>query len=370
MANESYLARVRAAPKYYLSGLYEEISTKNVFLFAQAIAFKVLVTIVPILILATGITGEVLEPVLRGANAFERIREILTTFLPAYESEQILTFLQQLLDASPALTLIGAIGLILAAMTLMTTVRIAVAGAFEQDWHEPRTIVGGYAFDLRMVGQVGLFFVLTIVLTIAAQVLSTEGQALLQWLGLGSGWVSVGWQRAFRLVGVLLPFLVTAAMFFQLFYFIPVPHPPKRSAAVGTLVAAILWEAAKFSFTLYAEYVGQFDRYVTSAAPGGGMSALGSSFGLLIAFVFWIYYSGIVLMLGALVGPLHERQRRIRQHEAAKHARFTLEPGRKLDAAAHEAPVSPETDREAASDGSRDASAPPQPTRARPSESS
>lgn len=339
MANDiTYLARAKAAPKYYALGLYRELSEKNVFLFAQAIAFKVLVTIVPVMVLATGVTGRML----RGGNAFEQVANFIGDFLPAYQSAQLLHFLNQLLDASGTITLIGAVGLLLSAMTLFTTLRLAIAEAFEQEWNTQRSILGGYIFDLRMVLQVGLLFILTVVLSVASQTLLGGDADLLRQLGIDYAWVRAGRRGIVQMISFLVPLLITTFMFFQLFYFIPQPHPPKRSAFIGALVTALLWELAKTSFTYYAQYVGRFDRYGPVEGGGlgeNGMAALGTTFGLLIAFVFWVYYSGIVLILGAIIASLNERHRRIRQQDAeeaaAEEAAASIS---KLDAAAHEHP--------------------------------
>src|SRR5690606_26077760 len=99
------------------------------------------------------------------------------------------------------------------------------------------------------------------------------------------------------------------AMFFQLFYFIPQPHPPRQSAFIGALVTGLLWEVAKLSFTFYATSVGRFDRYVVPGTEAEEMiSVLGEAFGLIIAFVFWVYYSGVVLVIGALIAVLNEKR--------------------------------------------------------------
>jgi len=294
-ASEQFQESVR----YYFRGLYREIAAKNLFLWAQAIAFKVLVTIVPIVILATGLVGRFLQ----GSDAFAAVARFIHDFLPPSQSNQLVQFLNQLQGASGAIVGVGGIGLFLSAVSLFITLRIAVGNAFEQDWHEGRSILGGYLFDVRMVLQVGLLFLLTISMSVFAQsMLSTP---FFQTLGLDAAWIREGWRQVIRTLGLFVPLFITTIMFFHLYYLVPIPHPRKRSAMSGALIAAVLWEAAKQAFTYYATYVGQFDRYGTGVE---GLDALGNTFGLIIAFVFWVYFSGIVLMLGAVIASLREHR--------------------------------------------------------------
>ncbi|NBC87106.1 MAG: YihY family inner membrane protein [Bacteroidetes bacterium] len=293
----TWIQRVRAHGLYYARGLYAEIAGKNLFLWAQAIAFKVLVTIVPIVILATGLVGRVL----RGNDAFAAVARFIHDFLPPSQSHQVVTFLHQLQVSSGTIVGIGGVGLFLSAVSLFITLRIAVGNAFEQDWHESRSIIGGYLFDVRMVLQVGLLFVVTIGMSVFAQ--SIDGFEMLSLAGLDQPWARESWRHAIRTLGLFVPFFITTAMFFQLYYLVPKPHPRKRSALTGALIAGVLWEMAKQIFTYYATYVGQFERYATE-----GLGALGNTFALIIAFVFWVYFSGIVLMLGAVVASLREHR--------------------------------------------------------------
>ncbi|PEN12778.1 hypothetical protein CRI94_12230 [Longibacter salinarum] len=291
------IQRLRAHGLYYARGLYAEVAGKNLFLWAQAIAFKVLVTIVPIVILATGLVGRVL----RGNDAFAAVARFIHDFLPPSQSHQVVNFLHQLQVSSGTIVGIGGVGLFLSAVSLFITLRIAVGNAFEQDWHEGRTIVGGYLFDVRMVLQVGVLFVVTIGMSVFAQ--SIDGFEMLAFAGLDQPWVREGWRRVIQTLGLFVPFFITTAMFFQLYYFVPKPSPRKRSALSGALMAGVLWEMAKQIFTYYATYVGKFDRYATE-----GLGALGNTFALIIAFVFWVYFSGIVLMLGAVIASLREHR--------------------------------------------------------------
>jgi len=301
----AFWARFKSATRYYTYGLYREIANKNLFLWAQAIAFKVLVTIVPVVVLATGIIAQVL----RSSQPFDRVASFVRDFLPPSQSEQLISFLSQLYGASGTITFLGAAGLFLSAWSLLITLRIAVSNAFEQDWHVGRSLIGGYLFDVRMVLQVGLLFTLTVGISVLAR--SLESTVFAQWLGLDYVWLHRGWQRALRIASLLAPFLITTAMFFQLFFFVPKPHPRKRSALIGALITAVLWEGAKQGFAIYATYVGHFDRYQDGG--GEGLAALGNVFGLIIAFVFWVYFSAIVLMVGAVIASLHEHRFRTEQ---------------------------------------------------------
>ncbi|MDX1547720.1 MAG: YihY/virulence factor BrkB family protein [Rhodothermales bacterium] len=314
--------RVRKAPGYYSKGLYQQLAQKDVFLWAQAIAFKVLITIVPVIILATGVLGRVLQQ----EEALEKVFAYVDDFLPSYRTEQLLEFLRTLSASSAEFTILGVATLLFSAVILFTTLRIAVGNVFQEEWHENRSIVGGYLFDLRMVGQVGLFFVLTFGLTIAMQSLNQAGFEFIEQIGLDYVWVREGWRRTFKtILSVALPFLLTTAMFFQLIYFVPKPHPPKRSALLGALTTSVLWELAKYGFTLYAANLGRFD---FGSGDGAGV---GNVFGLIIAFVFWVYYSGIVLLIGAVVALLHEKGHRSRRQAALEEAEAEGHPQEEID---------------------------------------
>ena len=308
----TYLTRLHEAPRYYARGLYRQLHGKNIFLWSQAIAFKVLITVVPVIILATGVLASgVLSPILEEEESFSTVAAFIEYFLPPDQSVQLISFLKDFAGAGNTLTLIGGLALVLSALTLFTTLRVVVGNLFQEDWHEKRSLLGGYLFDLRMVGQVGVLFLLSFGLTVTVQSLNATVLSLISQVGLQfmREWIVT-------VMAVLVPFLITTAMFFQLYYFVPKPHPPPRSTLFGALFSAILWEAAKSAFTLFAQYAGRYDRYSGDGAEG----VLGSTFGLIIAFVFWVYYSGIVLCLGGIMVLLHEKQHRSRRLEALSEA--------------------------------------------------
>ena len=119
-------------------------------------------------------------------------------------------------------------------------------------------------------------------------------------VGLDGFWIESGWRRLVQVLGLVVPAVLSAAVFFQLYRFVPASRPPRASALTGAVVAAVLWELAKVAFAVYASRVGIVSRY---AEAGSG---LGDYFGVIVAFVFWAYYSGIVFILGAYVVLIHQ----------------------------------------------------------------
>lgn len=277
--------------QYYIRGLYRELWEKPIFLWAQAVAFKVLIALVPILLLATGVLGLFL----RADRSFFYIERVIRDLFPSYGADELVAFLANLQDSGSQFTILGAIGIIVTSVTLFTTLRTVLGHIFSEDWHEQRSLLQGYLFDFQMALQTGFLLLGSIGLTIFMQ---TVGNAGLGEIGMDGTWVSEVWTSVVRASLLVLPAVLSTAMFFQLYWFIPKPRPPKRSAFAGAVTAALLWESAKIGLTAYATQFG---------IDGGWQSALGDTFLLILLVVIWAYYSGLVLCLGALVALLYER---------------------------------------------------------------
>ena len=300
------LTHLRADLRYYGLGLFHGIGRREVFLCAQAIAFKVLLAVVPILVLAIGLFGRVL----RDEEPFGAMGEFIRTLLPPGRSERFIDFLGQVVDASGTLTLIGSVGLLISITTLFTSLRITIRKIFgEAGWAGRRKPWWGYLFDLRMAVQVGVCLVATIGLTVLLRSADHLSQPLFGALFPGLPWSGEELADMSRL-GMLVPFLFTLLVFMQLYYFVPRPHPPWRSVCIGALLSAVLWDLAKQGFAFYVGNLGHVERYLTDETDLG---PLADTFGLVLLFVSWAYLSGLILGVGALVVDLHAR----RHHRAS-----------------------------------------------------
>ncbi|MDX1532098.1 MAG: YhjD/YihY/BrkB family envelope integrity protein, partial [Rhodothermales bacterium] len=211
--------RLTEPPRYYLGGLWKRLFEMPVPVWCQALAFKALVTILPLILIATGVFGLVL----RQENPFETVANYLRTFLPTGQSEGLIRLLSELQSASGAITVFGVLFFLAAIITFFSALRYVVATAMGGNRETYRSILGGYAFDLRMVLQVGLLFLLSFGLTFFINSLSTTSTAFLADLGLDPELLKRGWRIVLRATTLLVPFAISLLMFTQLYYFIPRP---------------------------------------------------------------------------------------------------------------------------------------------------
>lgn len=286
----------------YLRGIYRRFREDDVFLWAGAIAFKALVTFIPLLTVITGMGGLIL----RRELTFARVTAFLESFLPTYQNAQVIEWIRQLAVAASTVTIIGAVGLFLTAVTFFSTTRAVIGNVFKRE-SRSRPVWRAYLFDARMAVQISFFFLLSLGLTVVVRSVTPAGLELLRALSIDLSGVAVWGQRLIQSLGWTIPLVVTTAMFFQLFYFIPIPKPSWRSAGLGAGVAGVLWELAKLGFAGLAAQLGYAERF-RGVSEELELAAL--LFGLVLALVLWVYYSALVLIVGAEVGAIYEERHR------------------------------------------------------------
>jgi membrane protein len=106
---------------------------------------------------------------------------------------------------------------------------------------------------------------------------------------------SLGLTRETPLAGTailwLVPFLLTCAAFTLLYFIVPNRAVKPRHAVIGGLVAAFVFEIMKRSF---AVFIAQFPTY----------TLVYGAFAVIPIFLLWIYFSWVVVVIGALITAL------------------------------------------------------------------
>ncbi|MEE8428675.1 MAG: YihY/virulence factor BrkB family protein, partial [Gammaproteobacteria bacterium] len=88
--------------------------------------------------------------------------------------------------------------------------------------------------------------------------------------------------------GKFVPYLLVIAAFTFVYQFIPNTRVRFRAAAVGGLLAGMLWETTGWAFALFI-------------ATSSNYAAIYSSFAILILLLIWMYLNWLILLFGAQI---------------------------------------------------------------------
>jgi membrane protein len=247
---------------------------------AMALAFKTLLSLAPLL--------AVVFSVLKAFGVHNRMEPALAEALaPLGDKGQEITahliaFVNRM--SAGALGSVGLVTLFITVLSLMGTIE----EAFNHIWRvkSPRKFARRFSDYLSaiLVGPVLVFAAITITATLQNTAIV---RALLSLQAVG-----------FVLLALLrlLPYLTLWAAFSFVYMFIPNTRVRLRSALVGGLVAAVLWQTVGWAF---AVFVGSSTRYYV----------IYSSFAILLLFLLWLHVGWLIVLLGAQVTYAHQHIR-------------------------------------------------------------
>ena len=249
---------------------------------AAAIAFHVLFSVFPLILLVTAILGTQM----RTAEARQQVVNGLLRVLPleASASNQIDQLLLSATNNLATISIVGAIGLIWSASGMLGSVR----GAMELAW-EGHSGTRPF-FHGKLVDALLLAIVVSVVLSsfLAGLILSIVPQVSIDVMRPDS-WPS-GLAAAVRSSIAPAISILTSGMVLVLAYkFLPRPRPALRYALGGAAIAALLLEGARRIFSIYVDRVATYD-------------IVYGSIGSIIVFLFFVYIAGMVILYGAEFG--------------------------------------------------------------------
>lgn len=250
-----------------LRGFYEDQG----FFLAAGISFYLIICILPFLLLLVSLLGYLL---VSSEEATGQIVLRIVGELPVYQ-EEIEKLLTEVVLTRKTVGVFGTIILLLFSSQLCAAVRVALSRIFRI--RSRRGFLRGILEPTFHTLLLGLLLLVNMGAT-----------ALLTWIEAyaamspGSGLVG----RGFQWVGTALALGLTAAMFLLIYRMASSRGISLRSAAIGALSTALLWEVARWLFRWYISGLGVY-------------STLYGSVGVLVAVIMWVYYSAVVFLLGA-----------------------------------------------------------------------
>lgn len=271
----------------------------DLFFWAGAITFNVLVAVVPLLLLLAGLAGFVVRA--RFGEPISELVDLVMGYVPAIGeaggdmTERVRQLLEGLISERTSFSLIGGLILLWVSTRLVGCLRIVLRQIFHAD--RGRGIILGKLFDVVVVFVGGGLLLLNLAVTLGVRALQALG---VEFLELD--------EPAIAILGSLSGFFLAIAsawvLFLLLYWRLPARRIPFRSAAVGATFSAVGYEAIKGGFAWYVGSVVDYSNTYQSLA-------------VVAVLFFWIYYSAVVFVLGAQVARVHgvRREARMRSHE-------------------------------------------------------
>jgi YihY family inner membrane protein len=96
--------------------------------------------------------------------------------------------------------------------------------------------------------------------------------------------------QAYSLFAPFVSIIVSSVLFGLLYRYVPHHRPTWKEVRLGAITCGILWELAKRGFLIYTS------RYLSTS------NLVYGSFSTIIAFLLWVYLSGIIFFFGAQLG--------------------------------------------------------------------
>jgi membrane protein len=245
------------------------------FQLAAALSYFTLLSMVPLFLLLTGVAGLVFGR--------EAAREQLLAKVGSMVGQQQADVVRALLSqsgnhqASVISTIIGTAILVFGATTVFGHLQIALNQIWDVKAVPSRSaiwrLLGSRLLGLAIV--LGMAFILLVSMAASAALAGAHGY--LSGLFPGAGTV-------LRVVYALVSLAIISGVIAMLFKYVPDAVIDWRDVIVGALITGVLFTIGKYALGVYLAHL----RYSSAGAAGS-----------LILLVVWVYYSALILFLGA-----------------------------------------------------------------------
>jgi len=266
-----------------LVNAFKGLSTHHGTQLAAGMAYYALFAIFPAVLVVAAVAGMVLDDPAARADLVDFLLEELPVST-GEGAQEIETLVDGITENAGALGLIGVLGLMLSASALISSARTSLSFIFGDQI--TRGAIRGKLVDLLLIIGVGLLFGLSFAVTIVSG-LNVD---------LGAG-IGESIEAVLDWTGLILPILISAAVFAALYSVLPASRPPLREIWPGALFAALAYELLKRGFSIY------LDNFANYGAVYGSLGAI-------IAFMFFAYLASVVFLVGAEMASLWPRAQR------------------------------------------------------------
>jgi membrane protein len=257
----------------------------NTFELAAALAFYTIFSIAPVLLIAVGVASFFLPP----ETATNRIVGELQNLVGPQGAQAM----RQVIESSRGFGKgiwavgVGIIMLVIGATAVFGQLQSALNRIWDVKSKPDRSVLGSLLVDRLRSFSIALCvgFLLLVSLVISAVITALQDY-MNNWLP-GMPWF---WQTA----NVVASFVVIAILFAMIYKFLPDVVISWKDVWIGAAVTALLFTGGKYLIGIYLGH--------TATA-----SAFGAA-GSLVVLLFWVYYSSLIVFLGAEFTQVYARR--------------------------------------------------------------
>lgn len=278
---------------HYVVGVFKRMDEHNLFFAGAGISFSLFIGMIPFILLVFSVLGNVFDQATIEMQMHGFIDQIIPYPSYAHYVQKIISArLPEVIQYKTAAGYVGAFGLLLTSTWIFSSIRTILNQIYNVKIQ--RGIIYGLLRDILMV------ILLLILVTVATFVAPSVN--IIYELTKNYDFVLVYTKSPLWKVMVYsFSFILLFVMFFALYYLIPYEQLGKTVAAISAFWSTVLWEIARFIFGYYVNHI-----LSTSAFYG--------AFVLIIAIMFWVFYSSCLFIVGAEIGQLY----RERHHSEVK----------------------------------------------------
>jgi YihY family inner membrane protein len=231
---------------------------------ASALSFTAFFSIFPMIIAVISIGSYFLD--------IETVKNMVFTAIASVipnATEVINTNIDNVIKARGVVSVVALLALIWTTTSLFNLVVININRAFS-DSHTPK-FLSSRLFALLLMIILGGLFILSLVASTFSELMPTLNLETVLW----------------RIFALLVPVVIKFLLFWGMYRWIPRVSVKHKAAAISALVTAIAWELVTNAFTWYL------------GSSTGAVNLIYGSLWAIVALMFWIYLTGMIIIFGA-----------------------------------------------------------------------
>ncbi|MFN2237869.1 MAG: YhjD/YihY/BrkB family envelope integrity protein [Thermoanaerobaculia bacterium] len=257
----------------FIRELWREFWKAEISNRAASLAYTTLLSLIPLLVAFSTRLGEWFKTALPEFRS--RLDQFLNLVIP-YDSTQFAHHINRFLENAGAASGVGGVVFLFISFRLF----MAVEGSVNQIWKVET--LRGYRPRIRAFTMI-LFWGPVLIGLSFTSIAAVERGSLLS---------SIIYNKA---LSTVFPLMVIFLAFTMLFWLVPATRVKLSSAAIGALVAALLFELVRFGFAYYVRTLFE-----------GRLNVIYGAFGLFILFLLSLELMWIVILLGVAVSYVYQ----------------------------------------------------------------